>query len=179
LYKNFTDCNVLIHDEEGNLLADVKIWEHTVNTITVQTWPELEGVENCKLFIVSKPVPYSYSGVIRKKGFDTIITLYNEKVEEHREEARYDIKSPGYIEGMFYGEKLFPLHTKREINIVNVSKHGMCISDVKNAFNIGDKMRISVQINDNTKMLIAEVVNINPTHTDSFEYGCHLTKDGE
>jgi hypothetical protein len=174
--KDFSGCNVLIHNTNGKLLCDVKIWEHNKNEIVIQDWPELAGVEDCKLLVMSRPSPHSYNGVMRKKGLDRIITLYDEKLEETRIEPRYDTNFFGQIEGLMYGEKIFPMHVKQDIKITSISKHGIRFVAERDAFAKGNMLQISVLIKESKKLLVAQVVNSEVTPEGKSEFGCKLLK---
>ena len=180
--KDFIKCNVLIYDEEGNLLVNVKIWEHNKkeNYIVVQDWPELAGVERCKLLILTAPAPYAYIGVIHKHGFDRLINLYDEKETENRGESRYKVNLLGTVESLVYDGKIYPLHTMLTVQVINISKNGMRILAKDNTLNVDDRFQINIKIGENDKLLTGKVVNCRNTPPDSSEYGCRLvSKDGE
>jgi len=182
LYADFTKCNALIYDEEDNLLVNAKIWEHNINEhyIVVQGWPELDGVQQCKLLVLTAPAPFSYKGTIRRHKMDKLITLYEEHMEENREEIRYKTDLPGNIEGLVYDGKIFSLHTMLDVRILNISKSGLRVRAKYNALNVDDRFSIRIKIETNDKLLIAKVVNCGDNPPDQSEYGCRLvSKDGE
>lgn len=182
MHKDFTKCNVLIYDEKDNLLCNVKIWEHNVleNYIVVQDWPELAGVDQCKLLILTAPAPFSYIGAIRKYNLDRQIKLFEEHMEENRQEIRYKTDLPGNIEGLVYDGKSFPLHTKLEVRILNISKSGMRILAKENTLNADDRFQIKVKIGENDKLLTCKTVNSRSTTGGFIEHGCRLvSKEGE
>lgn len=182
MYKDFTKCNVLIYDEKNNPLVNAKIWEHneTERTIVVQDWPELNGVERCKLLILTAPVPYSYIGMASKRGPDKLIKLFEEQAEEHRREMRYKTDLPGQIESMIYNGKSYPLHTALDVKIIDISKGGMRIYAKDNTLTADDIVQVHVKIGENDKLLAGNVVNSRSAPPDHTEYGCRLvSKDGE
>jgi hypothetical protein len=182
MQRDFAKCNVLIYDENDTLLCNVKIWEHNVleNYIVVQDWPELAGVEQCKLLILTAPAPYSYTGVIQKRGLDKLIKLYEEQMEENRKEARYATDLSGVIDSMIYDGKDYPLHTKLTVRITNISKSGIRILAKNNTLNMDDIFTIHIQIGENDKLLTGSVKNCKYTPPDHAEYGCLLVgKEGE
>jgi hypothetical protein len=181
VFKDFTKCNVLIYDEDGNPLVNARIWEHNdrENYIVVQDWPELKGVDRCRLLIMATPSPYSYMGVIRKKGLDKLINLFEEQVAENRKEQRFKTDLEGGIESLYYDGKAYPLHTKTEVRIVNISKNGMRLTAKENTFGMNDQFSVFVKIGENDKLLLGKVVNVRDTPPDA-EYGCLLVrKEGE
>jgi hypothetical protein len=182
LQKNFTKCNVLIYDDEDKQLANVKIWEHNSeeNYIVIQDWPELHGVERCKLLILTAPAPYAYIGTIRKHGVDLNIKLYEEHIEENRGEVRYKTDLPGNIEYLIYDGKSYPLHTVIGVTIINISKSGMRILAKENTLSAGDRFNVHVQIGKNNKRLTGMVANSKNVTTEHTEYGCRfVSEEGE
>jgi hypothetical protein len=180
--RDFTKCNVLIYDQQDNLLCNVKIWEHNAyeNYIIIQDWPELAGIDRCKLLILTAPAPFSYIGSIRKYNLDKQIKLYEEHMEESRTEIRYKTDLTGNIDSLVYDGKSYPLHTKLEVRIVNISKSGIRIMAKENTLNSDDRFQINVKIGDNDKLLTGKVVNLRNTTEEYCEYGCRLvSKDGE
>jgi hypothetical protein len=182
LHRDFTKCNVLIYDERNNPLVNVKIWEYNEKEsyIVVQDWPELAGVERCKLLILTAPAPYSYIGIVRKRGLDKLIKLYEEHMEENRREIRYKTDLPGSIESLIYNGKSYPLHTMLDVRITDISKGGMRILARDNTLIVDDRFHIHVKIGENDKLLTGKVVNSRDTPPETSEYGCRLvSKDGE
>jgi hypothetical protein len=182
LDKDFSKCNVLIYDKDNNQLANVKIWEHNnkENYIIVQDWPELAGVDRCKLLILTAPAPYAYSGVMSKHNIDKIIRLYEEHVEENRREVRYKTDLAGVIESLVYEGKSYPLHTSINVRIINISKSGMRIHARGNTLTADDILNVMVKIGENDKLLTGTVVNFKDYSPEHSEYGCYLVgKDGE
>jgi hypothetical protein len=178
--KDFKKCNVLIYDEADKQLANVKIWEHDTksNTITVQDWPELSGVERCKLLILTSPVPYSYIGIARKEGLNRLIRLFEEHMEENRHEIRYKTELTGNIEALIYDKKSYPLHTALEIKVINISKSGMRLQAKNNTLTHGDRFALHIRIGENDKLLTGKVANFRDDGNTSSEYGCRLVREG-
>jgi hypothetical protein len=182
LSRDYTKCNVLIYDEKNNLLVNAKIWEHSNDEkyIVVQDWPELSGVERCKLLILTAPSPYSYTGITSKRGTDRLIKLSEEHVEENRREMRYKTDLAGHIESLIYNGKSYPLHTMLDVRIADISKSGMRVRAKDNSLTFDDRFHIHVRIGENDKMLTGKVVNSKTIPPDICEYGCRLVgKDGE
>jgi hypothetical protein len=146
----------------------------------VQDWPELAGVDHCKLLIFTTPAPYSYRGFITKYNLDKQIKLFEEQLAESRTETRYKTDLRGNIEYLVYEGKSYPLHTKLGVRIVNISKSGLRIQAKENTLNPEDRFQINVKIGENDKLLTGIVVNTRNTPPDYIEYGCRLvSKDGE
>jgi hypothetical protein len=182
MQRDFAKCNVLIYDENDTLLCNVKIWEHNVleNYIVVQDWPELAGVEQCKLLILTAPAPFSYIGAIRKYNFDKQIKLFEEHMEESRREIRYKTDLQGNIDSLIHDGKCFPLHTKLEVRIINISKSGMRILAKENTLSQDSRFQINVKIGENDKLLTSKIVNSRNTDPEYIEHGCRLVSmDGE
>jgi hypothetical protein len=174
--KDFSKCNALIYDTKENLLVNAKIWEHDDKDryIVVQDFPELKGVENCRLLILTSPAPYAYTGVIRKHGLHKLIKMYEEHTEESRKEIRYKMDLPGYIESLIYEGKANPLHTMAEVRIVNISRSGLRMCGRENTINVGDGFVINLKIGENDKSLKGEVMNDRALSPEKHEYGCKL-----
>ena len=180
--KDFTNCNVLIYDEEDNLLINTQIWEHDVveRSIVIQDYPELANIKRCKLLVLTAPMPYSYLGTIHKHSFQKLIRLYEENMEENRKEIRYKIDLQGNIENLVYDKKSYALLTALEVQVVNISKSGMRIYAKDNTLNVGATFQININIGGNDKLLTGKVANSRFMPPDHSEYGCRLINiDGE
>jgi hypothetical protein len=161
------------------LLANVKIWEHDVreNYIVVQDWPEFLGVERCQLLILTSPVPYAYMGMMRKRGFEKLINLYEEHIEENRTETRYKTDLTGNIESLVYDGKSYPLHTVAAVKIINISKNGLRLYAKSYTLNMDDMFYVNIKIGENDKLLAGKVVNFKDVPPEHAEYGCRLVSE--
>jgi hypothetical protein len=181
LPADYSKCNALIYDEEGNLLLNATIRSHNAkeNFIVIRDMTDLSFIQQCKLLILTAPVPFSYKGMVRRHDLDLIIKLEEEQQEENRAETRYKTDIPGSIEHLIYNGKNYPLHTKLGVRIVNVSKSGLRVSAKQNTMLNGDRFSVRIQSGNSDKLLTGMIMNSRQSWPNE-EYGCRfLGKDGE
>ena len=179
--REFENCNVLIYNDKGDLLANVKILDYDwrEKSIVVKNIPILANVRHCDLLILSSPAPFSYKGTMYQNyDGNKAIKIYQEKEQENRKEMRYKVNLPASIRNFIYDGKDYPLSTPLDVEIVNISKSGMRFRSKPNAFEKGNKFHISMKLGDNEKTLTAEIVNHLNISADLTEFGCRLVELG-
>ena len=176
--KNFTFCRADISDQDGKFLANVKIWEHDAKEefIEVQSSPALTIGILCNVVIRTVPKPFTYKGRIHEIHGRTIIKIINEEGAESRQSLRYRVKMVASVEGLVCDEKIYPLHTDIEVDVINISKNGMRIRAAKNTFRNGDKILIRMDNNwpGENPLLVMEIVNNEEMTADYTTYGCRF-----
>jgi len=179
--KDFVNCRTLIYDEDGELLANVKIlaYDSNENTIKVQNLPALDDKKICELLILTAPKPYLYKGTIHKTSINKsdsgrLIRLYREQEAENRKEPRFSTNILTKIDALIFNNTVYKLHTALTVQLINISKGGMRLRSKYNALAIGNRFPINVKIGDSDTMLTAEVINITDSETDYSEFGCHF-----
>ena len=183
--KDFVNCRTLIYDEDGAILANVKILDHdsNENTIKVQNLPALDGRKKCELLVLTAPKPYTYKGTIHKTSVNKsdsgrLIRLYQEQEAENRKEPRYSINMQTNIEGLIFDDTVYDMHTPLAVELINISKSGMRLRSKYNALAIGNRFHVNVRISGSDTMLTAEVTNITDSKTDYSEFGCYFVDIG-
>ena len=180
--KDFTDCTVLIYDEDDNLITDTKILEFDKISLSIEVsnLPVLEVGKICKLLILGKDVPYSYTGRINKYSFtfNKTINLYDEHEAEKRKAKRYKVSIPADVSSLVYDNKEYMMHTPINVRITSLSKSGLRLRSVPNAFSINNRIPVNIHFNGNDKLMIADVVYIIEISKDCCEYGCRLVPWG-
>ena len=177
MQKDFLNCNALIYNEAGELLANVIIIEYdkAENLIVVlDTFSSITG-KSCDVLIPMAPKPFTYKGRIQTQGNRKIIRLSQEKTTENRKDPRYKVDLPASIEGLIYDGKLFAMQSPLDVRLIDISKDGMKFSSSYNTLVIGHIFRIRLNIGGNDKVLTAEVVFCKDTPPTS-EYGCHMVE---
>jgi len=180
--KDFNGCNAIIYDENDIQLANVKILEHNANenSVTVPDVTELASGILCKLLILASPAPYSYQGRIHRRGRRKVITLFKGSVEENRKDSqRYKTDIPAFIEALVLEDKAYYLRNKVEGRVLNISKGGLRLKTVHNAFNIGDKYQIHLESNDLDLTMFAEVRGRSDTSDGHSEFSCQFIIEEE
>ena len=180
---DYTGCSILIYDEEGNHLCDTTViyFDRKNLLIEVAEPPEsLDAGDACKLFILTSPTPCEYKGRIIRVGKGKPIVMYDGKESEKREESRYIVQLPVFIENYICDDKIYPLHTPLAVEMINISKNGARLRMPNYTLSNGDRFRMCVKINDRYKNVVAEVKNMTRTETEASEYGCRflLCSDG-
>ena len=177
--KDFSNCRALIYDEDGELLASVRIlaYDRIENTIKVQNLPALDSKKKCEVLILATPRPYMYKGTIYKTPINKadsgkLIRLYREKATENRSEPRYKIDLLTNIEDMVFNETAHKMHTPLGVQLINISKNGMRLRSQYNALALRNRFIINVKIGGSDTHLTAEVVDISNSTTEHSEFGC-------
>jgi hypothetical protein len=145
----------------------------------VQDWPELSGIDRCKVLVLASPTPFSYTGTTRKHGAERRIRLFEEKMAENRQETRYKTNIDGYVENLVYDGKEYALHTRVKVRIINISKSGLRVEADDYTFYENTLFNIHLKIGENDKTLTGKVMNTR-VMAERAEYGCRLAnKDGD
>jgi hypothetical protein len=177
MQKDFLNCNALIYDEAGELLANALIIEYdkAVNSIVVLDMFSSITAKTCDVLIPMAPKPYAYRGQIQGKGDRKVIRLSQEKTRDNRKDPRYKVDLPALIEGLIYDSKMFAMQTPLEVRLLDISKDGMKFRSVFNALAVGHVFQIRLKIGGNDKILAAEVV-FSKDSPPSSEYGCRMVE---
>ncbi|MCL2566048.1 MAG: PilZ domain-containing protein [Defluviitaleaceae bacterium] len=180
--KDFSGCNAIIYDENDNLLVNVKIEAHHVqeNSVTVPDVPELTVGILCKLLILTSPTPYSYQGRIHRRTGRKVITLFKGDIAENRKDSqRYKTDIPAFIEALVVEGKTFYLRNKVEGRVLNISKGGLRLRTIYNAFNPGDRYQIHLKSSDLDLNMFAEVRGRSDTADGHSEFSCQFIVEDE
>jgi len=177
LSSNFVDCAVLIYDEAGNQLGSTIVTYYNKDALLIEVEelpPVIENDGRCKLLILSSPSPCEYQGRIVSEGAKKVIAIYHGVEKESRMAVRYKVNYPASIENLICVGKAYPLLTPLEVGLINISKSGMRFRAPNNSLAIGDMFQIRIKIGDNSKILIADVVNYSDKSSGTSEYGCRF-----
>ena len=183
--KDFTFCVADIYDED-TYLTSVKIWGHNTleSYIEVQSSPVLTVGKLCNVLIRTAPDPCTFKGRVRILRGRTVIMLFgsgqNIDIKSTRQTPRFKTSVLAYIEGSVYNDKIYPLHTKTEVTIVDISRGGGRLQASPDCIRAGDKLliRLHEKIAD-ISTLFMEVVNCDNQDEDRSEYGCRFIIDAE
>jgi len=185
--KDFTSCNALIYDEDGQLLATVKIlaYDRDENSIEIESEPILDMVKKCDLIILTDPLPYAYKGTIHKPipskaDSSKLIRLYQENRKENRSEARYKINLSTSADSLIFTGEAYHLHTPLDVQVIDISKSGLRLRSKLNAFADGNSFHIQLTVGGSDTRMLVEVINSTDFAPYYSEYGClFVGKDNE
>jgi len=179
--KDFTSCNALIYDEDGQLLATVKIlaYDRIENSIEIQGEPILDMVKKCDLIILTDPLPYAYKGTIHKPVLNKadsckLIRLYQENRKENRSEARYRINLTTNADSLIFKGEAYHLHTPLDVQVIDISKSGLRIRSKLYAFADGNSFHVQLQIGGSDTRMLVEIINTTDFAPYYSEYGCRF-----
>jgi hypothetical protein len=174
--KNFDRCSVLIYNDDGSQLASAVILKHdaSYNSIEISDIPELALDGQYDLFILSSPFPYTCRGKVMRSMTGKTIQLYKGKETENRKEKRYQVELQADIECLIYDHVAYKMLKKVPVSITNISKGGLCVKSTPNTMLVGDRFRIRIKIDKNTKLLDAHVINQRGYDTGLSDFGCRL-----
>ena len=182
LSGNHTDQSVFIYDSDGNHLIDtvVKFHDREEKHLQVGTMPEsLKVNDDCKLLILSAPVPCEYLGKVKKVGGNLLIAMFQGHTKESREAARYNINTSALIDRLITEGKPYELHTPVKVVLLNISTSGVRFRAPFYSFDDGDMFEILLDIKDNKKRLIAQVVNHVDREPAVSDYGCRFIESAK
>ena len=177
LGSDFTDFTVLIYDMNGNHLVDTVITSHDRNSqqIQVAIMPEeLKANDDCKLLILSSPIPCEYRGKIKKSGGSLFIAMFFGQEKESRGSTRYAVSTPALIDALIVDGKPYPLQNLVKVVLINVSTNGVRFRAPYYSFEVGDHFQMHFAVSNSTKKLTAVVVNSSDNGTTSSDYGCRF-----
>ncbi|MCL2014024.1 MAG: PilZ domain-containing protein [Oscillospiraceae bacterium] len=175
--NDYGGCNAVVYHEDGRIVSNVKILAHDKydNTVEVGMLPELNLGVPYDLLVLSTPFPRSYKCRIHKRGNRKIIALYKGSNAENRQEQRYNINMPSYVESLMYDEvKEYPFHTPIEARVVNISKSGIRLSFKSKVLQVGNRFKLRMDADGEIVTLVADAVNVLDFLPDKFEVGCRL-----
>ena len=183
--KDFTFCVADIY-EDNTYLTSVKIWGHNTleSYIEVQSSPVLTVGKLCNVLIRTSPDPCTFKGRVRIFRGRTAIMLFgsgqNIVINNLRQMPRFKTDVLAYIEGSVYCDKIYPLHTKTEVTIIDISRGGGRLKACNDCVRPGDKLmiRLHEKIAD-ISTLFLEVVNCDERQGEYSEYGCRFIMDAE
>lgn len=177
--KDFSECNVIVYDNEKKVLVNVEILEHIAdeNMIVVENVKELVEGTLCSLLILATPTPYAYDGRIRTYNRRKIIALFNGEAKESRKDIRYMVDLPVHIVSLIHDGKPYPMHKEVSANLVNISRGGIRIRTAFNALSYDDRFQMRLNPEYTGKMLAAEVIHRFDEPPEYSEYNCRLLID--
>jgi len=174
---DFTDYTVLVYDANGNHLVDTVVISHDRNDQQIQLAimpEELKVNDNCKLLILSSPIPCEYQGRVKKIGGNFFIAMFYGQEKESRGSTRYSVSTPALIDALIVDGKPYPLQNLIKVVLINVSTNGVRFRAPYYSFEIGDQFQMHFAVSNSTKKLTAVIVNNVDNGTTSSDYGCRF-----
>ena len=183
--KDFTFCVADIYDED-TYVTSVKIWGHNTleGYVEIQSSSLLAVGKLYNVLIRTSPDPCTFKGRVRNfRGRMAIMLFGGDQeivIKSTRQAPRIRTNITAHIEGSVYSNKLYPLHTKTEITIIDISKGGGRLQASPDCVRAGDKLLIKLQekIAD-ISTLFMEVLSCNEHKEEYSEYGCRFIFDAE
>lgn len=179
---DYTGCPVIVYDEAGNRLCDTTVTYYDNKRLRIEIEDPLANLgasDACRLLILTKPTPCEYKGRIIQAGQRKLIVIFDGKESEKREDSRYTVRLPAFIESYICDDLIYPLHTPLAVEMINISKNGARLLMPEYALSIGDRFWMCVRINNMYKSIIAEVKNQTPAEAEASEYGCRFLLSGD
>ena len=177
LNVDYTNSQILIYDLDGNHLLDTKItsYDKVSKQIEVAVMPrELKVNDECKLFILTAPMPCEYQGKIKKVGGMFSIAMFQGQIKENRIAARYKVNTPATIDTYVSKGQHYPLLSPIKVRLINISTSGVRFRAPFYSLTDGDTFRINMNISGGNKSLIAEGVNHLDNEPEHSDYGCRF-----
>jgi len=177
LSSDFTDHTVLIYDAYDNHLISTIVRSHDrgAQQLQVNIMPdELKVNDDCKLLVLSSPIPCEYQGKVKKVGGNIFIAMFQGQEKESRSSARYPVSTPALIDALIVDNQLHPLQSPIKVILINISTNGVRFRAPYYSFESGDEFQMHLVISNNRKKITAEVVNFVDNGNTSSDYGCRF-----
>lgn len=175
--KDLAGCRILLKDlESGKKIADTKITgtdsekkllRISANSIAIR--------ENRKIvaLVFARDGLQEYTGTLRKTVIanEMEVALGTGKAAEKRRFGRYPYQLEGKIEELIYGTQRIRLRRPISMMTQNISASGLLMRTYSDCFEIGDRIRITLQLKDTELKNDYEVVRIEPLGKWEESYG--------
>jgi len=181
LRGDFTDQTVLIYDTAGNHIGSSTINNHDRGSqqIQVNVMPDnLKINDNCKLLILSSPIPCEYSGIVKRTGGNLYIAMFKGQERESRGSVRYPVNTPAIIDALIIDNKYHPIQTPVRVSLINISTTGVRFRAPFYSFDKDDIFQMHLTISNSNKRVTAKVINFNDNEPESSDYGCSFIQIG-
>lgn len=179
LNSDFTDCNVLIYDIHDNHLGSTVVIDHdkSEQRIQVNAIPERLKVNNdCRLIILASPTPCEFHGKLKREGSSYFIAMFQGQEKDNRKAIRYTINTPAIIDSLVVDEKAHSLQTPIKVDLINISTNGVRFRAPFYSFENGDSFHMHLVISNNTKTIVAKVINNIDSEPYYSDYGCRFLR---
>jgi len=137
---------------------------------------ELSVNDNCKIFILSSPVPCEFLGKVKKISGSLMIALFQGYEKENRGAMRYAVNSPAFIEALVIENKAYSLQNNVQVNLINISTSGVRFRAPYYSFVENDIFRMRLMISNSEKQITAEVLNCMDKDKTTSDYGCRFVE---
>jgi len=177
LGSDFTDQTVLLYDSGGNHLGSTTVNSHDRGAQQIQVTLMPDGLnvnDNCKLLILSSPIPCEYLGKVKRVGGNLYIAMFQGQEKESRGSVRYPVKTPALIDAFIVDNEIHNLQSPIKVTLINISTSGVRFRAPYYSFEVGDDFQMYMSINNSNKRMTAQVVNFKDNNTDSSDYGCRF-----
>ena len=172
---DFTDQTVLLYDSGGNHLGSTTVSSHDRGAQQIQVSIMPDGLninDNCKLLILSSPIPCEYLGKVKRVGGNVYIAMFQGQERESRGSTRYPVRTPALIDAFIVDNEIHNLQSPIKVSLINISTSGVRFRAPYYSFETGDEFQMYMYINNSSKRMTARVINYKDNDTDSSDYGC-------
>jgi len=177
LASDFTMQTVLIYDMDGKHLITTYVIMHEKDTkqIIVETLPEsLKLNNNCKVMILSAPVPVEFDGKIKRLGNGLCIAMFQGQERDGRSSERYSINTKAQITTLIVEDKEHQIQTPINVVLMNISTTGLRFRAPFYSFEVGDQFQMDFSVGQSQKKVTVKVVNNVDNGHESSDYGCRF-----
>jgi len=177
LASDFTMQTVLIYDTDGNHLITTYVIMHEKDTkqIIVETLPDcLKLNNNCKVMILSAPVPVEFGGKIKRLGNGLCIAMFQGQERDGRSSERYSINTQAKITTLIVDNQEHPIQTPINVVLMNISTTGLRFRAPFYSFEVGDQFQMDFSVGQSQKKVVVKVVNNVDNGHESSDYGCRF-----
>jgi len=178
---DFTDQTVLLYDSKGNHLGNTIINNHDrgAQHIQVNVMPEsLKINDNCKLLVLSSPIPYEFMGKIKRVGGNLYIAMFQGQERENRGSVRYPVRTPALVDAFIIDNEIHTMQAPIKVSLINISTTGIRFRAPYYSFEIGDEFQMYMTISNSNKRITARVINYKDNEPASSDYGCRFIQIG-
>ncbi|MCL2663064.1 MAG: PilZ domain-containing protein [Oscillospiraceae bacterium] len=177
LAADYTMQTVLIYDTDGKHLITTYVLMHEKDTkqIIVETLPDcLKLNNNCKVMILSAPVPVEFDGKIKRLGNGLCIAMFQGQERDGRSSERYSINTPAQISTLVVDGQQHQIQTPIKVMLMNISTTGLRFRAPFYSFEVGDQFQMDFSVGTNQKKAVVKVMNAVDNGSESSDYGCRF-----
>ena len=177
LAGDYTMQTVLIYDTDRNHLITTYVLMHEkdLKQIIVETLPDsLKLNNNCKVMILTSPVPVEFDGKIKRLGNGLCIAMFQGQERDGRSSERYSINTQAKISTLVVDGQQHQIQTPINVVLINISTTGLRFRAPFYSFEVGDQFQMDFSVGTNQKKVVVKVMNAVDNGSESSDYGCRF-----
>lgn len=177
--KKFRGCRIMLYPlDSEELLVDTTVTDYNAQMNVVYI-PELDvnslPSASVRARIFADPDLYEYNATVRvgtSHVRDVEVALYKERIIEDRGYYRHQMNVDGVIESVIVRRQEIMLHRPMSVAVEDISASGILFEAGSYDFQIGTRMRVSVDLKGNRLASIYEIVRRQKETGGTVQYGC-------